>query len=64
MKLWVIQSFLTFDSKDKTVTIRWKADEQYNTVVFKVFLQGVILETLTILDSTLSGEKGLCKQFL
>ena len=35
MKSWVIQSFLTFDSMYKTlsVTIHWKAVEQYFTVV-------------------------------
>ena len=34
VKPWVIQSFLTFDSMDRTrsVTIHWKAVEQYFTV--------------------------------
>ena len=38
VKPWVIQSFLTFDSMDKTlnVTVYWKAVEQYFTVVLFV----------------------------
>ena len=34
VKRWVIQSFLTFDSMERTlsVTIHWKAVEQYFTV--------------------------------
>ena len=40
VKPWVIQSFLTFDSTDRTlkknVTIHWKAVEQYFTVVLFV----------------------------
>ena len=35
VKRWVIQSFLTFDSIDRT--IHWKAVEQYFTVVLFVF---------------------------
>ena len=36
MKLWVIQNFLTFGSMD-SVTIHWKAVEQYFTVLLFVF---------------------------
>ena len=39
VKLWVMQSFLTFDSMDRThisVTIRSRAVEQYFTVVLFV----------------------------
>ena len=38
MRPWVIQSFLSFDSMDRTlsVTIHWKAIEQYFTVVLFV----------------------------
>ena len=38
MKPWMIQSLLTFDSMDRTlsVTIHWKAVEQYFTVVVVV----------------------------
>ena len=38
MRPWVIQSFLSFDSMDRTlsVTIHWKAVEQYFTVVLFV----------------------------
>ena len=38
VKPWVIQSFLTFDSMDRTlsVTIHWKAVGQYFTVVLFV----------------------------
>ena len=37
MKLWAIQSILTFDAKLDSVTIRWKAVEQYFAVVLCVF---------------------------
>ena len=39
VKPWVIQSFLTFDSMDRTLKcdIHWKAVEQYFTVVLFVF---------------------------
>ena len=38
-KPWVTQSFLTFDSMDRTisVTMHWKAVKQYFTVVLLVF---------------------------
>ena len=51
VKPWVIQSFLTLDSTDRTmtVTIHWKAVEQYFTVV--LFLSRLAL----------SGVKGLSK---
>ena len=38
VKRCLIQSFLTFDSVDESVTIHWKAVEQYFTVVLFVFL--------------------------
>ena len=62
VKPWVIQSFLIFDSMDRTlsVTIRWTAVKQCFTVVlFFVFTQFVILENVSILDLALSGVKGL-----
>ena len=37
VKPWVIQSFLTFDSMDRSVTIHWKAVEQYFSVILFVF---------------------------
>ena len=39
MKPWVIKSFLTFDSMNRTLAsdIQWKAAEQYSTVVFSFF---------------------------
>ena len=37
VKPWVIQSFLAFDSKPYSVTIHWKAVEQYFILVLFVF---------------------------
>ena len=37
VKPWVIKSFLSFDSMDRSVTTLWKGVEQYFTVVLFVF---------------------------
>ena len=47
------------------MTIRWKAVEQYFTIVLFVFFnvtQFVILENLSILDLALPGVKGLKRE--
>ena len=61
MKLWVIQSSLTFDSKPSNVTIHWKAVEQYFNVMLFVFQFYPVCNfgKLINLDSALSGVKGL-----
>ena len=41
------------------MTIRWKAAEQYFTVVMFNFTQVLILENLPFLDLAQSGVKGL-----
>ena len=66
VKPWVIQSFLTFDSMYRTssVTIHWKAVEQNLTVVLFVFHFYPVSnfeKKLSILDSVLSGVKGLTR---
>ena len=60
VKPWVIQTFLTFDST-YSVTIHWKAVEQYFSAVLFVFqfYPDCILGNLSILDSALSKVKGL-----
>ena len=45
LKPWVIHSFSTFDSMD-SMTIHWKAAEQYFTVVMFVFQFSFGLGTL------------------
>ena len=61
VKRWVIQSFLSFDSKDRTL----KCDQQLLSstllwcCLYLNFTQLAILENLSILDLTLSGGKGL-----
>ena len=61
MKTWVIESFLMFDSMDRSVTIHWKAAEQYFTVdsLSLNFIQFVVLENSLILDLALLGVKVL-----
>ena len=54
-KPWLIQSFLTFDSMDRT--LHWKAAEQYFTTVVLFFM---ILQNLLILDLALVGMHFLC----
>ena len=56
----MIQSFLTFDSKNKTlsVTTHSEAVAQY-FILFLKFPQCVIVENLSILDLALPGVKGL-----
>ena len=67
VKPWVIQSFLTFDSMDRTRDDKCdhsiKAVEQYFTVVWFLFNfpQLAILENLFILDLVLSGVIRLSK---
>ena len=51
MNPWVVQSFLTFDSIDKTLYC--------GAVYLFNFTQFVNLENLSILDLALSGLKGL-----
>ena len=52
VKPWVIQSFLTFDSMDRTL----KCDHSSND--FFCCTQIVVLENLSILDLALLGVKG------
>ena len=69
VKTRVKQSFLTFDSMDKTpksLAIHWKAVEQYliHCSLFFVFTQLVILENLSILDLAMSRVKGIIEMLL
>ena len=61
VKPWVIQSFLTFDSMDRTLKCdhSLKSCSAVLNCLFFNFIQFVILEILSILDSALSGVKGL-----
>ena len=69
VKPWVIQSFLTFDSMDRTLTVigpftgpftgkLLSRDLLWCCLVFN-FTQFVILENLSVLDLALSGMKEL-----
>ena len=75
VKPWLIQSFLTFDSMNRT--LHWKAVEQYFTVVLFVFqfspaLSGVErvnsylahLERSTLVSPTTHPELKMCSSFL
>ena len=56
------QSFLTFDSMDISVSVRWKAVEQYFTVVlfvFQFYPVCIFFEKCSVLNLALSGVKGL-----
>ena len=58
----VIQSFLTFDSMDRTLKLYFSsccAVLYCGAVFFKIFTQFVILENISILDLAPSGVKGL-----
>ena len=69
VKPWVMQSFLTFDSTElQSVTIHWKAVEQYFTVVLFVdpstprVKPWVIQSFLTFdsMDTTLTCDHSYC----
>ena len=58
VKPWVIQSFLTFDSMDRTFVGKLLSSTVLWCCLFFNFTQFVILENLSVLDLALSGVKG------